>query len=95
MRDSSEPPPPLAADTSLSALQAKLAAENLCVAASNLLDLTRTLRLSALLMDEDNIAAEETDECQDCREVAERVRESARVNAELIRIKNNIICECI
>ena len=47
-------------------------------------------------MDEDNIAAEETDECQDCREVAERaVRESARVNAELIRIKNNIICECI
>ena len=32
MRESTEPPPPLAADASLSALQAKLAAHNLCVA---------------------------------------------------------------
>jgi len=91
MRDANEPPPPLAADASLSSLQAKLAAQNLCVAASNLLDLTRKLRLSALLMDEETIEAEEEEECIDCRGAAERaVRESARVKAELMTMRNDV-----
>mmetsp|Transcript_56489 Transcript_56489/g.169000 ORF Transcript_56489/g.169000 Transcript_56489/m.169000 type:complete len:157 (-) Transcript_56489:104-574(-) len=91
MHEPSEPPPPLAADASLSSLQAKLAAQNLCVAAGNLLDLTRTLRLSALLMDEETIYAEETEECLDCRDAAEMaVRESARVTAELMKMKNDV-----
>ena len=53
------PPPPLAADVRLSALQCRTAAENLCVAASQLLSLIRTLRLSLLLMDQDTLRAEE------------------------------------
>ena len=53
------PPPPLAADVRLSALQCRTAAENLCAAASQLLSLIRTLRLSLLLMDQDTLRAEE------------------------------------
>jgi Surfeit locus protein 5 subunit 22 of Mediator complex len=59
---SDPPPPPLAADVALSTLQCQLAGENLCAAASQLLDICRTLRLAILLMDDDTIAAEE--ECQ-------------------------------
>ena len=91
MRDSNEPPPPLAADASLSALQAKLAAHNLCVASANLLDLIRTLRLSALLMDEDTIAAEEQEECEECQDVAEgAVRESVQLEAELFSLRSDV-----
>lgn len=91
MQEPSEPPPPVAADASLSSLQAKLAAQNMCVAAANLLDLTRTLRLSALLMDEETIAAEEEEECLECRDAAEMaVRESARVTAELMKMKTDL-----
>mmetsp|Transcript_24591 Transcript_24591/g.54370 ORF Transcript_24591/g.54370 Transcript_24591/m.54370 type:complete len:161 (+) Transcript_24591:138-620(+) len=89
MRDSNEPPPPLAADASLSALQAKLAAHNLCVASANLLDLIRTLRLSALLMDEETIAAEEEEGCEECHDLAEEaVRESVQLEAELFSLRN-------
>ena len=62
MRDVDDPPPPLASNALMSALQAKLAAENLCLASSNALDLCRTLRLSVLLMDEELIRAEEEEE---------------------------------
>jgi hypothetical protein len=53
------PPPPLAADIANSSLQCQLAVENIAVAASQLLSLIRTLRLSILLMDETTIQAEE------------------------------------
>jgi hypothetical protein len=53
------PPPPLAADIASSSLQCQLAVENIAVAASQLLSLIRTLRLSVLLMDETTIQAEE------------------------------------
>jgi hypothetical protein len=63
MRDPDDPPPPpLASNVEMTALQAKLAAENLCVASSNALDLIRTLRLSVLLTDEELIRAEEEEE---------------------------------
>jgi hypothetical protein len=68
------PPPPLAADVALSTLQCQLAGENLCAAASQLLDICRTLRLSILLMDEDTIVAEE--ECQ-VAETKTRTHEAA------------------
>lgn len=91
MRETTEPPPPLAADASLSALQAKLAAHNLCVASANLLDLIRTLRLSALLMDEEAIAAEEEEECEECQNVAkEAVGESVQLEAELMNLRNDV-----
>ena len=91
MTDPNEPPPPLAADAALSSLQAKLAAQNLCVASSNLLDLIRTLRLSALLMEEESIAEEEEVECEESREVAERaVLESVKMEREWMRIRNRI-----
>lgn len=51
MLDPSDPPPSLTANAALSSLQAQLAAQNICVASSQLLDLIRTLRLSLLLMD--------------------------------------------
>ena len=90
MRETTEPPPPLAADASLSALQAKLAAHNLCVASANLLDLIRTLRLSALLMDEEAIAAEE-EECEECQNIAkEAVGESVQLEAELMNLRNDV-----
>ncbi len=53
------PPPPLAADVRLSALQCRTATENVCAAASQLLTLIRTLRLILLLMDADTCEAEE------------------------------------
>src|SRR6056300_644567 len=68
MRDIDDPPPPLAANVQMSVVQAKLASENLCVASSNALDLIRTLRLSALLMDEEAIRAEEEEEALDVYE---------------------------
>ena len=81
----------MAADASLSALQAKLAAHNLCVASANLLDLIRTLRLSALLMDEEAIAAEEEEECEECQNVAkEAVGESVQLEAELMNLRNDV-----
>lgn len=89
MTSSQEPPPPLAADASLTALQAQMAVENLCVASTNLLDLIRTLRLSILLMDEDTIAAEEEWQVsQDQERVKQCMMEAAEVEAQLLKLKN-------
>lgn len=71
------PPPPLAADVALSMLQCQLAAENICVASSNILSLIRTLRLSLLLMDEDTIAAEEEVEVQRTKKLTEQAMQDA------------------
>lgn len=53
------PPPPLAADVALSALQCHAASENICVACNQLTSLIRTVRLSLLLMDGETMEAEE------------------------------------
>uniref|UniRef100_A0A6S9A0Z1 Uncharacterized protein n=2 Tax=Ditylum brightwellii TaxID=49249 RepID=A0A6S9A0Z1_9STRA len=96
MQQPNEPPPPLAADAALSALQAKLAAQNLCVASSDMLDLIRLLRLSALLMDEDVIAAEEEEECEEVGEMALiAAEESAAIEAELMRLRNRVDEACL
>lgn len=91
MQSSQEPPPPLAADASLSALQAQMAVENLCVASSNMLDLIRTLRLSILLMDEDTIAAEEEWQVTASKEQTRQcMKQVAELEAELLKLKNQM-----
>ena len=91
MQSIQEPPPALAADASLSALQAQMAVENLAVASSNLLDLIRTLRLSILLMDEDTIAAEEEWQVNESKEKTKQAMlEAAELEAELLKRKNQL-----
>ncbi|KAL3779143.1 hypothetical protein ACHAW5_006943 [Stephanodiscus triporus] len=89
MRDADDPPPPpLAANVEMTALQAKLAAENLCVASSNALDLIRTLRLSVLLADEELMRAEEEEEALEMFEaslIAED--ECASLEARLMELR--------
>lgn len=81
------PPPALAADAALVSLQAKLASQNLAIATSNLLDLIRTLRMSALLMDEDVIHEEEEAEYDICIEEARTVaKETANLEKELFHL---------
>jgi hypothetical protein len=82
------PPPPLAADVTMSALTCQLAAENLCVAASQLLSQIRTLRLSILLMDESTIAAEEEWQVHQALELAsEHVEKAAQLEQEWINLR--------
>ena len=89
MRDADDPPPPLAADVAMNAMQAKLAAENLCVASSNALDLIRTLRLSALLMDDEAIRAEEEEEALEVCELGLQAEEECvLLEAKLIDLRN-------
>ena len=89
MRDANDPPPPLAADVLLGTVQAKLAAENLCVASSNALDLIRTLRLSVLLLDEELIRAEEEEEALELLESSlEAEKECAVLEAKLAELRN-------
>jgi hypothetical protein len=90
MEDPNEPPPPLAASTNFSTLQAKIASQNICVAASQLLDLIRTLRMSALLMDESTIATEEESVCLRCTQQTEQIMKECRVlEMKLMDIRNN------
>mmetsp|Transcript_12287 Transcript_12287/g.26163 ORF Transcript_12287/g.26163 Transcript_12287/m.26163 type:complete len:158 (-) Transcript_12287:133-606(-) len=90
MRDADDPPPPLAANVQMSAVQAKLAAENLCVASSNALDLIRTLRLSVLLMDEELVRAEEEEEALELCEMAlEAEDECSSLEEKLRQLRNN------
>jgi hypothetical protein len=73
----------------MNAVQAKLAAENLCVAASNALDLIRTLRLSALMLDEEAIRAEEEEEALKAAEVGLVAEEECVVlEGQLIELRN-------
>lgn len=89
MLDADDPPPPLAANVQMSAVQAKLAAENLCVASSNALDLVRTLRLSVLLMDEELIRAEEEEEALELCELGlEAEDECALLEEKLTQLRN-------
>ena len=89
MQTPEDPPPPLAASVSLNRVQAKLAAENLCVAASNALDLIRTLRLSALLLDEEAIRAEEEEEALEAMEVTLAAEEKCvELERWLVELRN-------
>ena len=74
---SDAPTPPLAASTNMSALACQLASEDLCVAASQLLSLIRTLRLSLLLMDEEMIATEEEWQVHQLQVVADEAQQEA------------------
>jgi len=94
MRDADDPPPPLAANVQMSVVQAKLAAENLCVASSNALDLIRTLRLSVLLMDEELIRAEEEEEALTlCEMGLEAEQECAELERRLTELRNKEMTE--
>lgn len=73
------PPPPLASNVAMSSLQCQLAVENLCVAASQMLSLIRTLRLSLLLMDESAIMAEEEWQVEQVRTITEKAMQEADV----------------
>uniref|UniRef100_A0A7S2UFG6 Uncharacterized protein n=1 Tax=Attheya septentrionalis TaxID=420275 RepID=A0A7S2UFG6_9STRA len=89
MKDVNEPPPPLAADAAMSSLQAKLATQNLAVASAHLLDLIRTLRLSALLMEQTSIEAEQEDECQHARiQMSQAMEASDSLEAQIMALRN-------
>lgn len=90
MRDPNEPPAPLAADTALASLQTELSAQNLCVASAHLLDLIRTLRLSALLMEENSILEEEAEEYENERELSRIASvQSATLEAEYVSVRDS------
>ena len=92
MRDVDDPPPPLAANVQMSSVQAKLAVENLCVASSHALDLIRTLRLSALLMDEEAIRAEEEEEAlTEFEKKLEAEKECILLEQKLLDIRNKAL----
>ena len=62
-----------------------MAAQNLCVASAHLLDLIRTLRLSALIMEETSILEEEVEEYDTASELARIASiQSATLEAEYI-----------
>lgn len=84
------PPPPLAADVGSSSLQCQLAAENICVASSQLLSLIRTLRLSILLMDEETIAAEEEWQVMELQKLTSNVQKDANeLERKWMELRNN------
>lgn len=90
MSDPNDPPPPLAANVQMSSVQAKLAAENICVASANALDLISTLRLSIMLMDEEAMLAEEEEEALElCEKGLEAEHECSLLESRLMEIRNN------
>lgn len=89
MLDPNEPTPRLSASVNLGSLQSKIASQNICLAASQLLDLIRTLRMSALLMDHSTIAAEEESECLRCQQKTEHIMKECRVlEMKLMSLRN-------
>jgi hypothetical protein len=86
------PPPPLAASVASSLLQCQLAAENICVAASSLFTLIRTLRLSLLLTDSDTVQAEQELERQDCRDRARTaLAEAWELEQRLMELRRELL----
>jgi len=82
------PPPPLAADVRLCALQCRTAAENLCAAASQLLTLIRTLRLSLLLMDQETLRAEEELQIHEShRRATAAIQEAMQLEQSLMQLR--------
>ena len=93
MKDATIPPPPLASSTYLSSLNATLSSQNICMASTELLDLIRTLRMSALLMEEKTIRMEEDVECwEDSVVVADVVsKEGLELEKKLLQMRENNI----
>ena len=86
------PPPPLAAAVAVSTLQCQLAAENICVACSNMLSLIRTVRLSLLFMDQDTIRAEEAAEVEQTRQATlEALKQVAALEQQLMELQANAL----
>lgn len=86
------PPPPLAADVRFSSLQCRTAAENLCAAASQLLSLIRTLRLSLLLMDQDTLRAEEEIQIHESkRRTRAALEEALQLEQDLIQMRQRTL----
>jgi Surfeit locus protein 5 subunit 22 of Mediator complex len=79
------PPPPLAADAALSAMQCQLASENLGVTASHMLSLIRTLRLSLLIMDQDTLEAEEE------WQVMQSDQERQKAQLDIVKLEQAIV----
>jgi Surfeit locus protein 5 subunit 22 of Mediator complex len=85
------PPPPLAANVASSLVQCQVAAENLNVAASSLLTLIRTLKLSLLLTDADTMEAEQELECRACQEeAAQALREANELEQALMELRRQL-----
>jgi hypothetical protein len=84
------PPPPLAANIAQSQVQCRAATENICVAASHLLGLIRTLRLSLLLMDQETIEAEEELQVIQAQELMKKARlEAAEIEKDWLELRHN------
>ncbi|VEU36084.1 unnamed protein product [Pseudo-nitzschia multistriata] len=84
------PPPSLAAEIASSSLQCQLAAENICVASSQLLSLIRTLRLSILMMDEEAIAAEEELQVLEVEKITTEAQHQAnQLEKEWMQLRNS------
>lgn len=72
-------------------IQAQLAAQNICVACSQMIDLIRTLRLSILLMDKGAIAEEELIEIDIARQAMEdAILQSSELEVQLQRCNTGI-----
>jgi hypothetical protein len=72
----------------VSTLQCQLAAENICVACSNLLSLIRTVRLSLLFMDQDTIRSEQVAEVERIRmSTLEALERAALLEQELMELQ--------
>jgi hypothetical protein len=83
------PPPPLAADVALGTLSCQAATENICVAASHLLSLIRTLRLSLLLMDHETMQAEEEVQVERAQELTRAARlEAMQLEQEWMELRH-------
>lgn len=83
MTSVNEPPPPLASSTSLSALTASVATENICTSVNTLLDLIRILRLSVTVMGEERFKEEQLECWEDGVVMDEILEESKELEAEL------------
>ena len=83
MKLANEPPPPLAASTTLSTLTTSVATENICTSVNSLLDLIRIMRLSVTVMGEERLKEEEV-ECWEDGVVMEAIcRETVEIENEL------------
>lgn len=83
MKLANEPPPPLAASTTLSTLTTSVATENICTSVNSLLDLIRIMRLSVTVMGEERSKEEEM-ECWEDGVVMEAIwKETVEIGNEL------------
>lgn len=90
MKTLNEPPPPLASSTALSAINASVATENICVSVNTLLDLIRTLRLSVTVMGEERLLEEDVECWEDGVVIEEVCKETKALEEELRELRGKI-----